>query len=120
AGMTPLDHLVALAEKLGLKFHLLGADNRPIAVDFWTFAAMRDEQNWQVARDVVGDNVLSTVFLGKDHNFFGMGPTPLWFETMAFKNGDDFYCERYETWEQAVEGHNRALELLKAGVLKDD
>jgi hypothetical protein len=54
---------------------------------------------------------VSTVFLGLDHSF-GRGP-PLVFETMVF---DDYLtgdCWRWSTWDEAVEGHNRAVEGLK-------
>jgi hypothetical protein len=51
---------------------------------------------------------VSTVFLGIDHGF---GDRPLWFETMIFGGPHDEYQERYETYEQAEEGHKRALEL---------
>jgi len=50
--------------------------------------------------------LVSTVFLGLDHNFGG-GPMKV-FETMIFVDNDygtEDYCERYETWEQAEAGH---------------
>jgi hypothetical protein len=60
-----------------------------------------------VGRDVIADEVLvSTVFLGLDHNFGGSGP-PVLFETMVF-HGDDYgdvRMRRYSTWEEAERGH---------------
>ena len=66
-----------------------------------------------------GKNVMvSTVFLGLDHNFFGVGP-PLLFETMAFeykpKAWNDVVAEldysglsqrRYATEDEARAGHD--------------
>lgn len=53
-----------------------------------------------------GDVWISTVFLGLNHNFFGIGP-PILFETMVFIGHDGISQERYATWEQAEEGHTR-------------
>jgi len=55
--------------------------------------------------------LVSTVFLGLDHNWNG-GP-PLIFEAMIFgsrKNAMDLGCKRYSTYEEAEKGH---AELLK-------
>lgn len=61
-----------------------------------------------------GDYIVSTVFLGLDHGF---GDTPLWFETMIYKdeNKGHFldYQERYETYEEAVKGHEQAIVWLR-------
>lgn len=54
---------------------------------------------------------ISTVFLGLDHSF-GDGP-PILFETMIFGGPEDEYQERYSTWEEAEEGHKKAVELAK-------
>jgi hypothetical protein len=67
---------------------------------------------------------LSTVFLGVDHNFRGVG-APVLFETMIFgANGgsvgadgvdaSDEYQERYTSWEAAEAGHAEARAMLEA------
>jgi hypothetical protein len=62
----------------------------------------------QIARTVIGTAVVSTVFLGLDHNF-GIGP-PILFETMIFdKRRPRDYMERYSTIEEAQRGHARAV-----------
>lgn len=63
----------------------------------------------RVAKDWVNGMLVSTVFLGLDHNWGG--GTPLLFETMVFPEGscDERYMERYETWEEAEVGHGRAI-----------
>ncbi len=51
---------------------------------------------------------VSTVFLGLDRNFSLEGE-PILFETMLFGGKHDQYQERYSTWEEAEEGHKKAL-----------
>lgn len=65
-----------------------------------------------VAKSVIGKVRISTVFLGLDHNYSQMGP-PILFETMIFGGKHDEYQERYATWDEAVEGHNKAVKLVK-------
>jgi hypothetical protein len=64
-----------------------------------------------VAKATVSGADVSTVFLGLDHSF-GHGP-PLLFETMIFGGERDQYQERYSTLQDAMDGHDRAVELAK-------
>jgi hypothetical protein len=69
------------------------------------------ETGRRVGRDIVrGRYLVSTVFLGIDHGHFGQS---MWFETMVFSGAagfsDDLHQERYETYEQALIGHERAV-----------
>src|SRR3982751_5760752 len=75
----------------------------------------------RVGIDRVNGKRISTVFLGIDHSF-GSNDGPLLFETMVFKdNGyDDIYCERYKTYNEAVTGHNRVIELVKTGKINEN
>ncbi len=67
------------------------------------------EKRWQVKKEV--DNILvSTVFLGIDHNW-NEGP-PILFETMIFGGEHDQYQERCATYEEALEMHKVACELV--------
>ena len=54
--------------------------------------------------------VVSTVILGINHNL--AGEHPQWFETMVFKGNSlrDDDVDRYATWEEAVEGHDKMIE----------
>jgi hypothetical protein len=79
-------------------------------------------KNRIVKRDVfLSDQkiLVSTVFLSKDHNFSGEGLPILW-ETMIFDEGSKHrnklgdYCERYTSKQDALEGHERAINLVKA------
>jgi hypothetical protein len=58
---------------------------------------------------------VSTVFLEVNH---GSDEKPLWYETMIFPGTGLITCWqqwRYETREEAEKGHERIVELLKAG-----
>lgn len=52
---------------------------------------------------------VSTVFLGIDHNFY-QDDCPVIFETMVFKDGENYTQERYRTYSEAEAGHKRIAE----------
>ena len=92
-------------------------DKEPLAVNetiFWASSFEHDDR-------VVAQNhfpglngpdwMVSTVFLGIDHNF-GSHDRPILFETMIFPAAE--YCVRYATWDEAEEGHQRALAMVPA------
>ena len=58
---------------------------------------------------------ISTVFLGLDHRMIGDEDRPLVFETMIFDGEHDGYYERCCTWDEAVEEHQKAVELVRGG-----
>ncbi len=65
-----------------------------------------------VAQTQVSPDVLvSTVFLGLDHNW-GEGPPILW-ETMIFGGPQDGYQERYSARAAAEAGHLDAVEIAQ-------
>lgn len=62
---------------------------------------------------------ISTVFLGIDHNW--VGTDPLLFETMVFdKNGNEVYCDRCSTWDEAELMHEKAVKEFNLGLLTDN
>lgn len=65
----------------------------------------------KIARDTIDDIVISTVFLGLDHSYGGK--IPILFETMIFGGKHDKYQNRYVTIEEALIGHEKAVELVK-------
>lgn len=72
----------------------------------------------QVARDVLGDVTVSTVFLGLDH---GWGEdAPVTFETMVFGGHLDENMWRYATWDQATAGHARVVTAVQNGTNPDE
>lgn len=59
---------------------------------------------------------VSTVWLGMDHSFGLGGKEPLIFETMVFaepRNYSSEFMERYSTEEQAREGHERIVNMVR-------
>jgi hypothetical protein len=63
-------------------------------------------------QDRIDPILVSTVFLGVDHNFMGEGLPLLW-ETMIFGGEHDQYQERYTSREEALKGHENALQMVK-------
>ena len=97
----------------------------------WATRFENSLESRQVGSDIVGTILLSTVFLGLDHQF-GDGP-PMLFETMAFDESDkqtvtmgdqSFHFtadiphifDRYSTWEEAELGHRDWLYKLKRSI----
>jgi hypothetical protein len=64
-----------------------------------------------VGKDDIGGILVSTVFLGINHQW-GDGP-PLLFETMVFGGEFDQEQERYSTYEEAEAGHARWVAAVK-------
>jgi hypothetical protein len=73
-----------------------------------------------VRQEHVGHYFVSTVFIGMDYGY-GERP-PQIFETMVFYFGEssDHYCDRYATWQEAEEGHKKAVKWVKNGCRNDD
>jgi hypothetical protein len=72
-----------------------------------------DRANFRVALDAVFPGVeVSTVFLSLNHSFAN-GP-PLVFETMVFGGPLDGQQDRYSTRADALAGHARMVELVRA------
>jgi hypothetical protein len=89
----------------------------PVEVsDVLTWATQFETADRAVKKTTLSGNVLvSTVFLGLDHQW-GDGP-PLLFETMVFggKHAQDQW--RYPTWDEATEGHDTVVGKLTWGRL---
>jgi hypothetical protein len=80
----------------------------PIAVDLETWAWAFGKEDRQVGRTEINERCeVSTVFLGLDHNH-GRGE-PLLFETMIFGGPLAGEQWRYATWDQAEQGHRKAV-----------
>ena len=80
---------------------------------------MEDVDNRRVALDTMDKFQISTVFLGASH-IIGDGTRNI-FETLVFYKDantewevvEEFPMWRYDTWDEAVEGHKKAIELVK-------
>lgn len=85
----------------------------PKKVSLMEWARWYEKANRHAGKTTIGEVTVSTVFLGLDHSWDGK--IPILFETMIF--GDDKfedYQERYSTWDEAIEGHNKAVALIKS------
>ena len=98
---------------MGFLWYKLDKNHNPVPCNDGEYPKKEqsNEAQWRVGNDMIGDVQVSTVFLGLDHRF-GDG-TPILFETMIFGGEHDEYQERYETWDEALEGHKRAIEMVK-------
>ncbi|HMF66125.1 MAG TPA: hypothetical protein VK602_00775 [Phyllobacterium sp.] len=112
--------------------YILDENHQPVEADMMTWARwFADDSNRRVAEDFTGFYILSSVFLGIDHNFGWKGP-PLLFETMvflreaeiklmfgkhrpvneeAFELGDT--CWRYSSWDDCATQHQTILRRLQ-------
>jgi hypothetical protein len=103
------------------KWYILDNNHKPVHKPVLESAKwMEDNPNRKVVgydelTDLNGDEVrVSTVFLGLDHGWSGSKPI-LW-ETMIFGGeNDQAYQERYASYEQAIEGHQKAINFIKTG-----
>ncbi len=80
-------------------------------IDLFKWARLMEDTSYRtLKRTQVSDIIVSTVWLGLNHRF-GEGP-PLIFETMTFSDRPNFEQaqERYETEQEALEGHRRMVE----------
>jgi hypothetical protein len=72
-------------------------------------------QQTRLFKDEPNEALVSTVFLGLDHDFYGAGP-PLLFETMVFGGLMNDYQHRCTTYEQAQAMHIATVEeVIKLG-----
>lgn len=80
---------------------------------------MHKNDTKHVAHDVVEGFRVSTVWLGMDHNWLGIGGKPHLFETMIFAENNPSWNEefmwRYATYDEALRGHQIAIDLIKKG-----
>jgi len=74
-------------------------------------SAFQLAQNRHIGLNTINGCRVSTVFLCLDHSFLNDGP-PIVFETMIFGGKHDDFQERYCTYDQAEEGHKRAIEFV--------
>jgi len=96
------------------RWYILDENNKPVVA-----SAINEYVDWEeanptkkaVKQENVNDDIyVSTVFLGLDHAWDSNIPV-LW-ETMIFGGDHDQYQERYTSYEDALEGHQIALNLV--------
>ncbi len=86
-----------------MKYYIL-ENSKPKEVDCLTWAKWFEKVDRVIERTEVGNVMVSTVFLGLNYNFYQEGP-PLLYETLVFGGNLDGEIDRYETLEQAQNGH---------------
>lgn len=90
---------------------------KPMTLDEWS-QRFEDSEGRRIGYDLIDDRYLvSTVWLGLDHNWDPNGP-PLIFETMVFDETSeqpslDLACYRYTTETEAREGHAEVVQLVR-------
>lgn len=108
-----------------MKTYILDENKNPVEATTLEWAEWSEDfaKNRRVDLDELNGYRVSTVFLGLDHSvnssglFGDKGLSVLW-ETMIFKDGySELYCDRYTSYEDALKGHARAVELAKEGNL---
>lgn len=95
--------------------YILSGHTAIAAPDFLSWAAWFETADRIVSKTRVGDALVSTVFLGLDHNF-STGGDPLLFETLVFldDDGSTGAMRRYFIWAEAEAGHADLVAELRA------
>ena len=94
-----------------MEHYILEDQEIVLETDFIKWARWFESADRRVAKTTLQDCEISTVFLGLDHQWRD-GP-PLLFETMIFGGESDREHWQYPTWDDAMAGHRRIVELLE-------
>ena len=95
-------------------WYTLDKDNKPVKstiIQYGEWLEVNPERK-AVKQDYIDDVFISTVFLGLDHKPWFSDDIPVLWETMIFNGEHDQYQERYTSYEDALEGHQIALNLI--------
>ena len=98
-------------------WYKLDENNKPVkAIDVHDYLKWSNDGGITktVAQDHIDTVFVSTVFLGLDHSWDSEIPV-LW-ETMIFGGEHDQYQDRYTSYEDALEGHKVALNLVNTSL----
>lgn len=92
-------------------------DKKPVKCDVMEASKTLEDTNRVVAKDNLGGDIMvSTIFLGIDHNFGDDDSPPILFETMVFGGKFGDYQQRYATWEEAEIGHRSITNLMGCSI----
>lgn len=93
-------------------WYTLDENNKPIASTAMDSASWMDKnpEKKAVKQEYIDNVKVSTVFLGLDHAW--NSDIPVLWETMIFGGEHDQYQDRYTSYEDALEGHQTALNLV--------
>lgn len=100
--------------------YILDEHHNAIPADLETWAKWFETNERKVAQTELNGKLVSTVFLGLDHNFSESGPPDI-FETMVFNKGSwsELTCFRCSTWAEAEAQHDLAVEMVRSGRLAE-
>jgi len=99
--------------------YILDDDGEPVATDLVTWARWLKTADRQVLESFPSIDVLvSTVFLGLNHNFSANGGLPVLWETMIFGGEHHCYQRRYTSKLDALLGHQHAVRLVERSLRK--
>jgi len=88
----------------------------PIQVfDLIEWSQWMETADRRVARDKIGDIVITTMFLGLDRNI-SRTSSPILFETIILGGNFDKHREQYHNWEEAEAGHQHWVEKVRNAV----
>lgn len=100
-----------------MRHYILVGKQPIICRDFLEWARWYETAERHVALTSTRHFIISTVFLGTDHNYWGEGD-PILFETMVFArqhgtayakegfaSGEEYGCWRHSTWDDAHRWH---------------
>ncbi len=103
-----------------IKYYRLNNNKEVEECDMFQVKEFICSPNKIIKQEEVGQKWVSTVFLSYDHNWgFMKEKRPVLFETMVFSTealGLEEYCERYCTYQEALDGHSAVVEKLKQGL----
>lgn len=108
--------LESIKEKISKRpiYYILDDLNNPVPVNDpaeWATWREKNSEVWVISQDHLGEDLyVSTVFLGIDHNYLGVGD-PLLYETMIFGGKNDQWQERTSTYDEAVTVHKIAMNI---------
>lgn len=92
-----------------MRTYILDENRNVKPVDLMVWSEWFGSNDRRVRLDEVGGCVVSTVFVGLERDIF---------ETMVFDHpGEDVYQDRYNTWDEAVKGHEKAMAWVEETLL---
>lgn len=115
----PDNDFIKFCEKRG--YYILDENENIVTASLIEWSEFFENINNRIVKqEHIGDKWISTVFLGLDHSW-DESKVEI-FETMVFEKNDyhELYCDRYSTWQEALEGHERALQWVRDGCKDED
>lgn len=102
------------------RFYRLNDEREPVECDWKTWNQHLGNNMRHVAVTDVGGRLVSTIFWGLVHA--ELGDRERMFETKVFEDGANFRKvvggDYYATWDEAVAGHARLVDQLRAGTFE--